>query len=363
MATGVRRIALLGATGSIGRQSLEIVDCASRPRGLRPRVRLASAGGPRGRARRRAHTGRRRPHRAPGGIAARPRPERGRRVRGRRRDALGARPWSDARAREQGEPRRRRGPRADGLEAGRRAAPARRQRALRAPPVPRGPTAGDGRLARPHGLRRPVPKPAARRSRISDRGGCARPSDLVDGPEDHDRLGDAREQGPRADRGAVPVRRAVRADRRRRAPELDRSRPRPLPRRRSARSCRLPGHARADLVRAHVSGAARDARLAARPVRAAHARVRAARPRALPAAAARARSGGEGRHLSLCVQRGQRGRRRRVPRPAHRLPRDRTARGGRARRGSTGAPARDLDELVEADGQARRLAERKMARA
>ena len=33
-----------------------------------------------------------------------------------------------------------------------------------------------------------------------------RAPDLVDGPEDHDRLRHAREQGPRGDRGALPVR-------------------------------------------------------------------------------------------------------------------------------------------------------------
>ena len=39
----------------------------------------------------------------------------------------------------------------------------------------------------------------------------ARAPDLEHGREDHDRLGDAREQGPRGDRGALPLRAAVRA--------------------------------------------------------------------------------------------------------------------------------------------------------
>ena len=42
-------------------------------------------------------------------------------------------------------------------------------------------------------------------------------------------------------------------------PTLDRARARPLPRRRRARAPRLPGHARADLVRAHLPRAGRDA--------------------------------------------------------------------------------------------------------
>ena len=43
-----------------------------------------------------------------------------------------------------------------------------------------------------------------------DRGRCAEAPDLADGPEDHHRLGDADEQGPRGDRGALAVRRARR---------------------------------------------------------------------------------------------------------------------------------------------------------
>ena len=49
------------------------------------------------------------------------------------------------------------------------------------------------------------------------RGRRAAASDLADGPEDHDRLGDADEQGARGDRGALAVRRPRRSDRRRRS--------------------------------------------------------------------------------------------------------------------------------------------------
>ena len=58
--------------------------------------------------------------------------------------------------------------------------------------------------------------------------------------------------------------------------DVDRALARALPRRRRARASRLPGHARADLVRAHVPRARRDAAAAARP-HVAHARVPGAR--------------------------------------------------------------------------------------
>ena len=141
----------------------------------------------------------------------------------------------------------------------------------------------DDRLARPDRVRRTLQKPTTRRSRISQRGGGSRASHLVHGAEDHDRLGDARQQGSRADRGALPVRGRVREDGRRRASDLRRPRPRPLPRRRRARTRGLPRHARADLLRAHVSRAARDAGSRARSQCASVARVRTSRPRAIPA--------------------------------------------------------------------------------
>ena len=65
--------------------------------------------------------------------------------------------------------------------------------------------AGDGRAARPDRLRRPVPRP--HRPRRRQRRGGARAPDLGDGRADHDRLGDADEQGLRGDRGPPPLRR------------------------------------------------------------------------------------------------------------------------------------------------------------
>ena len=74
-----------------------------------------------------------------------------------------------------------------------------------------------------HGVRRPVPRPRAASLERGDGGRRAEASDVADGAEDHDRLGDADEQGPRSDRGALAVRRAGVADRRRRPSAVDRA--------------------------------------------------------------------------------------------------------------------------------------------
>ena len=88
-----------------------------------------------------------------------------------------------------------------------------------------------------------------RRARGRQRRGGPPAPDVGDGRQDHDRLGDAHEQGPRADRGPSPVRHAVRPHRRRRAPAVGGALLRPAVRRRRARAPRLPRHARADLLR------------------------------------------------------------------------------------------------------------------
>ena len=87
-----------------------------------------------------------------------------------------------------------------------------------------GERAGHRRAARRDRLRRPVPRPHARRARGRHGRGGAQAPDVGDGRQDHDRLGDADEQGPRGDRGPPPVRHALRPDRRRRAPAVDRPR-------------------------------------------------------------------------------------------------------------------------------------------
>ena len=163
-------------------------------------------------------------------------------------------------------------------------------------------------------------------------GGRARAPDVAHGPEDHRRLRDAREQGARADRGALAVRRPVRADRGRRPPDVDRPRARALPRRRAARARRASRHARPDLVRAHLPRARRDAGPAARPRRGSTLSFEAPDLDAFPLLAL-ARAGGRARRdCAVRLQRGERGRRRGVPRRAHRVPRHRRDRRGDARR-------------------------------
>ena len=116
---------------------------------------------------------------------------------------------------QQGVAHRRRA-RSCGACAARRARRARagRQRALRGAPVPARPAPGrpaamgaphraDGQSGGP--FRGRSPGRAGRRHRRRRAG----PPDLVDGPEDHDRLVDADEQGPRGDRGPRAVRRAA----------------------------------------------------------------------------------------------------------------------------------------------------------
>jgi hypothetical protein len=270
---------------------------------------------------------------------------------------MGARARRHARAREQGEPRRGRRARARREGAGRRPAAARRLRALGALPMPRGPRSGVDRLARPDRVRRPVSRTEPRRARGRDRRGGARASHVEHGAEDHRRLGDPRQQGTRADRGALPLRRPLRPDRARPPSDLRRPLTRALPRRRGARAPRLSGHDGADLVCAHVSGAGRDGRASTGPGRGSDPGVCGTRPGDVPAGRAGAARRRGRRHVPGRVQRRQRGRRRRLPGRPLALPR--IAEVVEETLGAVdGTPARDLDELVEADGNARRLAGR-----
>ena len=126
---------------------------------------------------------------------------------------------------QQGVAHRRRARRAAGARHARGRARARRQRALRRPPVPprqRRPRRR-GRPHRAHRVGRPVPGPHPRRARRRHRRRRPRPPDLVDGTEDHRRLVDADEQGPRGHRGPRAVRHAVRPDRGRRPPAVGRA--------------------------------------------------------------------------------------------------------------------------------------------
>ena len=68
---------------------------------------------------------------------------------------------------------------------------------------------GSSRAPDDHGERRSLSRSGARAAAGCDRQGGARAPDLGDGRKDHDRLGDADEQGPRGDGGPPPVRHAV----------------------------------------------------------------------------------------------------------------------------------------------------------
>ena len=100
---------------------------------------------------------------------------------------------------------------------------------------------------------------------------------------------------------------AVRADRRGRAPAVDRARARPPQRRRDDRAPWLPGHARAHLLRPELPRAGRRAGAGAGPGRSRRADLRGARYRDVRLPAARARGRPCRRHGPLRPERGQRG--------------------------------------------------------
>ena len=85
----------------------------------------------------------------------------------------------------------------DGARRGdRRPDRARRLRAHRPAPADRGPARRLGGPHDDHRQRRAVPGPQPRGARRGERAGGPRAPDVGDGREDHDRLGDAHEQGP-----------------------------------------------------------------------------------------------------------------------------------------------------------------------
>ena len=126
---------------------------------------------------------------------------------------------------------------------------------------------------------------------VSARRGARAPH-LGHGRQDHDRLGHADEQGPRGDRGASSVRDSLRADRRGRPPRVDRARDRRPQRRRLARAPGPPGHAGPDLLRAALPRAGGRAGRATRPGAGGHVELRATRSRDIPVPCARTRRGG-----------------------------------------------------------------------
>ena len=164
------------------------------------------------------------------------------------------------------------------------------------------------------------PAPSSPTSRPSRRW----PTQLRRWAGDHHQLGDPRQQGPRGDRGAPPLRRAVRPDRRRRPPPAAH----PLDgrvhrrRRRSPRSacrrcwCRSPsgwpGPTGSPTRRRRSTGR-----------KAGGLAVLAARRRGLPGGRAGPRGGQPRRHGPGGLQRGQRGVRGRLPRRSAAVPGDR----------------------------------------
>ncbi len=146
---------------------------------------------------------------------------------------------------------------------GRRRA-AGRQRAQRDSPVP--PRARGVRGAAPdsHRVGRSVSRSLGRRPARGHARGRAPAPDVANGAEDHHRLRHADEQGARGDRGALAVRRRPRADRRARAPAVDRALDGRARRRIDHRPARRDGHAAAHSVRVLVSGPLGDDAGAAR---------------------------------------------------------------------------------------------------
>ena len=138
--------------------------------------------------------------------------------------------------------------------------------------------------------------------------------DVADGAEDHDRLGDADEQGARGHRGAVAVRRPARSDRRRRAPAVGRALDGGDDRRVDPRAARRHRHAAADPVRLLVSRTVVVAAAAPGPRALRAARLPPARPREVPRPAPRVPGPRNRRRPAGRAQRGQRGGRRGVPR-------------------------------------------------
>ena len=115
------------------------------------------------------------------------------------------------------------------------------------------------------------------------------PPDLDDGRQDHDRLGDPRQQGPGGHRGALAVRCRLRRDRGRHPPAERRPLRRPVRRRLPEGPAGHPGYATSDPVRHDLSRPPAIAGRATRPDRDRPARLPGARHDALPGAAHRAR--------------------------------------------------------------------------
>ena len=226
---------ILGSTGSIGTQALDVVERVRGPRARRPvgralagrrwsrrperhgvtRIALADAdaaaraaeawtdgevlAGPEGLVRLVVESGRR------------PRAQRARRLGRPGADGRDAGRGDRPRAGQQGVARRRRRARHAARRGDRRADPARRLRALGAAPAA-APASGPGTVDAARRSPPPAARSAGARARRAggrDRRGGARAPDVGHGRQDHHRLGDADEQGPGGHRGPPPVRHAA----------------------------------------------------------------------------------------------------------------------------------------------------------
>ena len=133
-------------------------------------------------------------------------------------------------------------------------APADRLRALGDLAMPRRRAARRGRGADPDGLGRAVPR-CERRGHGSRHAGHGPPSpDLVDGRQDHDRLGVARQQGPGGHRSTLAVRCRLRRHRGGDPPAERRPLSRSLRRRLPQGPTGQPGYASPHPVRADLPG-------------------------------------------------------------------------------------------------------------
>ncbi len=206
----------------------------------------------------------------------------------------------------------------------------------------------DGGLARAHRLGRPVSRAVA--DELAEVTPATRsPTHLEHGPEDHDRLGDAHEQGPRADRGALPVRPPVH--------QIEvvvhpTSIVHALVRFRDGAALAHLGYPD---MRVPISYALTYPERAATEVPhwtspRADARVPGARPGGIPAARARARGGRARGDRAVRLQRGERGRRLSVPRRNGFHSGDRRDRRP-PRSALDRSPARDLGGARRADAQ------------
>src|SRR2546421_2127245 len=249
------------------------------------------------------------------------------------------------RSRDGGEPDDGRRPRARGE------APARGLRARRRVPVPGGPQPRRRPPDPLDRLGRTVPRDAEGEARGDDGRGRAQASHVEDGREDHDRLGDAHEQGARDHRGALALRCGSRPGARRRPPAIDRALDGGVRGRIGHRPARRRRHGRADPLRPLVSGAAADPRGPARPHAGGAADVLRARYRQVPLPWAGAPGARARRRRAGGPQCGERGRGRRFSRAPHRIhgnrPADRVGARRRRRRlrrlarGVRGARRRD----------------------